>query len=109
MNRARFVELARPEVLAEVVSCRRLEVELGAKFLAAVQDATARALACPQAGSPAQSETRRVYLKDFPFALNLSLRRSRESQSMRWLIMRAVRVTGATGQTTTSIHLQRPG
>ena len=45
MNRARFVEPARLEVLAEVVYYRRLEAELGARFLDAVQDATARALA----------------------------------------------------------------
>jgi toxin ParE1/3/4 len=69
VNRARFVEPARLEVLAEVVYYRRLDAELGARFLEAVQDATARALAFPQAGSPAQSGTRRVYLKDFPFAL----------------------------------------
>ena len=69
MNRARFVEPARLEIIAEVVYYPRLEAELGARFLEAVQDATARALAFPQAGSPAQSGTRRVYLKDFPFAL----------------------------------------
>ena len=69
MNRARFVEPARLEVLAEVVYYHRLGTGLGPKFLEAVEDATARALAYPQAGSPAQSGTRRVFLKNFPFAL----------------------------------------
>jgi plasmid stabilization system protein ParE len=69
VNRARFVEPARLEVLAEVDYYHRLEPGLGQKFLEALEDATARALAFPQAGSPAPSGTRRVFLKDFPFAL----------------------------------------
>lgn len=69
MNRVRFVEPARLEVLAEVVYYQQVEVGLGTKFLEAVEDATARALAYPLAGSPAQNKTRRVFLRDFPFAL----------------------------------------
>ena len=69
MNRVRFVEPARLEVLAEVGYYHRVEAGLGTKFLAAVEDATARALAYPLAGSEAQNRTRRVFLRDFPFTL----------------------------------------
>ena len=69
MNRARFVEPAKLEVLAEVSYYHRVEAGLGTKFLEAVEDATARALAYPLAGSPAQHRTRRVFLREFPFAL----------------------------------------
>ena len=67
--RVRFVEPARLEVLAEVGFYHRVEAGLGAKFLDAVEDATARALVYPLAGSPAPNSTRRVFLMDFPFAL----------------------------------------
>ena len=69
MSRARFVEPARLEVLAEVGYCHRVEAGLGTKFLEAVEDATALALVYPLAGSLAQHRTRRVFLRDFPFAL----------------------------------------
>ena len=68
-TRVRFVEPARLEVLAEVDFYHRVEAGLGPKFLDAVEEATARALAYPLAGSPAQNRTRRVFLRDFPFAL----------------------------------------
>ena len=42
MNRVRFVQPARLEVLAEVAYYHRLEAGLGTKFLEAVEDATAR-------------------------------------------------------------------
>lgn len=64
-----FVEPARLEVLAEVAYYRRIEAGLGTRFLEAVEDATARALAYPLAGTTAQNRTRRVFLRDFPFAL----------------------------------------
>ena len=44
MNRVRFVQPARLEVLAEVADYHRLEAGLGTKFLEAVEDATARAI-----------------------------------------------------------------
>jgi len=69
VNRVRFVEPARLEVLAEVRYYHQVDAGLGTKFLEAVQDAAARALAYPLAGSPAQHMTRRVFLRDFPFAL----------------------------------------
>ena len=43
MNRVRFVQPARLEVLAEVAYYHRLEAGLGTKFLEAVDDASARA------------------------------------------------------------------
>jgi hypothetical protein len=69
VNRVLFVEPARLEVLAEVAYYRRIEAGLGTRFLEAVEDATARALAYPLAGTTAQNRTRRVFLRDFPFAL----------------------------------------
>lgn len=68
MKRARFVAAARREFLTEVVYYNR-EPGLGARFAAAVEDATVRALAFPLAGAPASKNTRRVFLKDFPFAV----------------------------------------
>ena len=50
MNRARFVEPARLVVLAEVCYYHRVKAGLGTKFLEAVEDAAARALAYPLAG-----------------------------------------------------------
>jgi hypothetical protein len=69
VNRVLFVEPARLEVLAEVAYYRRIEAGLGTRFLEAVEDATARALAYPLAGTTAQNRTRRVFLRDFPFSL----------------------------------------
>ena len=69
MTHVRFVEPARLEVLAEVGYYHRVEAGLGVKFLKAVEDAAARALAYPLAGSPAQHRTRRALLRDFPFSL----------------------------------------
>ena len=76
MNRVRFVEPARLELLAEVGYCHRVEAGLGTKFLEAVEEATARALAYPLAGSPAQHRTRRVVSKGFSIRTGLSLRRT---------------------------------
>ena len=69
MKRVRFGAAARREFLAEVVYYNKEEPGLGARFAAAVEDATARALAFPLAGAPASRNTRRVFLKDFPFAV----------------------------------------
>ena len=67
MRRARFVAAARREFLAEVIYYNREEPGLGRRFAAAVEEATARAVAFPLAGSLAPKGTRRVLLKDFPF------------------------------------------
>lgn len=69
MKRARFVSAARREFLAEVVYYNDAQQGLGARFAAAVEEAAARAVAFPLAGSPAMSGTRRVLLKGFPFSL----------------------------------------
>jgi len=69
VKRARFVAPARRELLAEVAYYSNKESGLGSRFLTAVEDATARALAYPLTGTPASENTRRMFLKDFPFAL----------------------------------------
>jgi plasmid stabilization system protein ParE len=69
VKRARFVAPARRELLAEVGYYNNKELGLGNRFLAAVEDATARALAYPLTGTPASESTRRMFLKDFPFAI----------------------------------------
>ena len=69
MRRARFVAPARRELLTEVAYYNNKELGLGSRFLAAVEDATARALVYPLTGKPASESTRRMYLKDFPFAI----------------------------------------
>ena len=69
MSRARFIAAARIEFLAEVIYYSEAEAGLGARFTAAVEEASARALAFPLSGSPLRSYTRRVLVKDFPFLL----------------------------------------
>ena len=68
MKRVRFVVAVRREFLAQVIYYNEEEPGLGARFTAAVEEATTRALAFPLAGSPATKNTRRVLLKDFPFS-----------------------------------------
>ncbi|MEB3331339.1 MAG: type II toxin-antitoxin system RelE/ParE family toxin [Synechococcaceae cyanobacterium] len=69
MTQARFVEAARREILAEVTYYQEVQIELATKFLESVEQATARALAYSMTGPPGAKGTRRVFLKDFPFAL----------------------------------------
>jgi len=69
VNSARFVPAARREFLAEIVYYNQEQTGLGARFTAAVEEATARALAFPHAGSPAAANTRRVFLQGFPFSI----------------------------------------
>ncbi len=69
MSRARFIAAARLEFLAEVIYYSEAEAGLGARFAAAVEDASARALAFPLSGSPHRSNTRRILVRDFPFSL----------------------------------------
>jgi hypothetical protein len=52
VKRARFIAAARLEFLAEVIFHNEAQPGLGARFTAAVEEATARALAFPHAGSP---------------------------------------------------------
>jgi hypothetical protein len=69
VKRARFIAQARRELLAEVAHYSGQESGLGARFAAAVEEATARAVAFPFTGSPASKNTRRLFVKDFPFAV----------------------------------------
>jgi plasmid stabilization system protein ParE len=69
VKRARFVSAAAHEFLAEVTYYEEARSGYGARFIAAVQQATARALAFPLSGSPAAAGTRRVLVHDFPFAI----------------------------------------
>ncbi len=69
MRSARFVPAARREFLAEVVYYNQEQPGLGTRFTAAVEEAAARALAFPHAGSPAAGSTRRVLLQGFPFSI----------------------------------------
>lgn len=69
MKSARFVPAARREFLAEMVYYNQEQAGLGARFTAAVEEATARALAFPRAGSLSAANTRRVYLQGFPFSI----------------------------------------
>jgi toxin ParE1/3/4 len=69
MKQARFLAAARLEYFAEVGYYAEAEPDLGRRFVEAVEEATARALAFPLAGSPSDSDTRRVLLKGFPFSL----------------------------------------
>lgn len=69
MTRAHFVAPARREFLLQVTYYNRKEAGLGARFSAAVEEATVRAVAFPLTGSPASRSTRRVFVRDFPFAV----------------------------------------
>ncbi len=69
MNRARFIAAARLEYLAEVVFYSEAGTGSGVRFAEAVEDAIARALAFPQSGSPSRSNTRRMLVNGFPFAI----------------------------------------
>ena len=69
MKRVRFIAPARREFLAEVHFYNRQNPRLAARFVAAVEEATARAATFPLAGSPFSKNTRRVLLKGFPFAV----------------------------------------
>jgi hypothetical protein len=71
VKRARFIAEARLEFLAEIRFYNEKQENLGARFAAAVEEATARALIYPFAGSLSEvTDTRRVMLKGFPFALH---------------------------------------
>ena len=69
MKRAHFVAPAREEFLANVAYYDQVQPGQGARFAAAVEEATARALAFPLSGSPAAPTIRRVIIKNFPFSI----------------------------------------
>lgn len=65
----RFTAEASQEFLAEVAYYNEMQPGLGERFSSAVEEAAARAVAFPQAGSPFASNTRRVFTKGFPFSI----------------------------------------
>ncbi|MEJ7670416.1 MAG: type II toxin-antitoxin system RelE/ParE family toxin [Casimicrobiaceae bacterium] len=69
MKRARFVAPARAEFLAEVTYYNQAQPGQGARFAAAAEEATARALTFPLSGSPSAPNIRRVIVKGFPFSI----------------------------------------
>lgn len=69
MKRARFVAAARREFLLQVAYYNRKQAGLGSRFSAAIEEASLRAVAFPLTGSRASRSTRRVFAKDFPFAV----------------------------------------
>ena len=69
MKRARFVAPAREEFLADVAYYDQVQPGQGVRFAAAVEEATARALAFPLSGSTATPTIRRVIIKNFPFSI----------------------------------------
>ena len=69
MKRARFVAPAREEFLADVAWYEQVQPSQGVRFAAAVEEATARALAFPLSGSTATPTIRRVIIKNFPFSI----------------------------------------
>jgi plasmid stabilization system protein ParE len=69
VKRARFIAPARREFLAEITYYNGKEPGLGARFASAVEEAATRAVAFPLTGSPASKNTRRVFVKHFPFAV----------------------------------------
>ena len=69
MKTARFIAAARLELLAEIIYYNKEQPDLGVRFAAAVEEATARALAFPRSGSPSRANTRTVLVKDSPFSV----------------------------------------
>jgi len=69
VRHARFVAAARQEFLTEIAYYNEEQPGLGVRFSDAVEDAVARALLFPLAGSPSVANTRRIVLKGFPFML----------------------------------------
>lgn len=69
MRSARFVETAKLELLDGVAYQENKEPGLDVRFLVAVQGAVVRALLYPLTGSPCTQNTRRLLIKDFPFAV----------------------------------------
>lgn len=69
MRKVKFIAPARREFLKEVGCYNEKMPGLGAEFAQEVEAATARALAYPDAGSPASKSTRRVLVNRFPFSI----------------------------------------
>lgn len=69
MSQVRFLEEAEAEFLKEVQYYADVQAGGAERFRAAVEEATARALAFPMAGLRYRAKTRRVFVKGYPFFL----------------------------------------
>lgn len=69
MSQARFLEEAEAEFLKEVQYYAEVQARGAERFRAAIEEATARALAFPMAGPSYLARTRRVFVKGYPFFL----------------------------------------
>ncbi|MES1938703.1 plasmid stabilization system [Salinisphaera sp. T5B8] len=69
MKPTRFIAAARDEFLAALAYYRDIDPELARRFSREVEEVLQRAVAFPESGSPSAANTRRMYLRDFPFAL----------------------------------------
>jgi len=69
VRNVKFIAPARREFLEEVGYYNGKQPGLGARFAEEVEAATARALAYPDAGSPASRSTKRVLVNHFPFSI----------------------------------------
>ena len=69
MRVARFAEAAKLELIQEVEFYENIEAGLGARFLASIREVVSRAILYPLTGSPYRKNTRRLLVKDFPFAV----------------------------------------
>ena len=67
MKQARFLEEAEAEFLKEVEYYAKVQASGADRFRAAIEEATARALAFPIAGLTYLAGTRRVFVKGYPF------------------------------------------
>lgn len=69
MSRARFLEEAEAEFLREIEYYAQVQRHGAARFREAVEAAAARAINFPKAGLPYFAETRRVFVRGYPFFL----------------------------------------
>lgn len=69
MTKARFIAPAQQEFLGAVRFYEGEEAGLGRRLATAVEEATLLALNFPLAGTPMQSDMRRVLVRDFPLAV----------------------------------------
>ena len=69
MKSVRFVAAARREFIAELAYYREVDPAMAVRFNHAVEETIIRACSFPTMGSPGGAGTRRVFVRDFPFAV----------------------------------------
>ncbi len=69
MKHIRFHDEARTEFLDQVAHYEEAKAGLGDRFYTEVEIAVARAGRTPRLGSPYKYDTKRMYLKKFPFSV----------------------------------------